>query len=52
MKKLLFAFALLCFMQGNAQTGQSSVADRKVGRLEGEIGVGPVSYTHLRAHET
>ncbi|WP_300904538.1 outer membrane beta-barrel protein [uncultured Alistipes sp.] len=40
MKKLLFAFALLCFMQGNAQTVQSSVADRKVGRLEGEIGVG------------
>ncbi len=40
MKKLLVAFALLCFMQGNAQTVQSSVADRKVGRIEGEIGVG------------
>lgn len=40
MKKLLFVFALLCFMQVSAQTGQSSVADRKVGRIEGEIGVG------------
>lgn len=40
MKKLLVAFALLCFIQGNAQTGQSSVADRKVGRIEGEIGGG------------
>ena len=38
MKKLIFAFALLCFMQGNAQTSQSTVADRKVGCIEGEIG--------------
>ena len=40
MKKLIFAFALLCFMQGIAQTSQSTVADRKVGCIEGEIGGG------------
>ena len=40
MKKLIFAFALLCCIQGNAQTSQSTVADRKVGRIEGEIGGG------------
>lgn len=40
MKKLIIAFALLCFMQGNAQTGQSAAAARKVGRVEGEIGGG------------
>ncbi len=40
MKKLIIVFALLCFMQGNAQTGQSAAAARKVGRVEGEIGGG------------
>lgn len=40
MKKLIFVFALLCFMQGNAQISQSPVVGRKVGCIEGEIGGG------------
>ena len=40
MKKLIFVFALLCFLQGNAQTSQLAVAERQVGRFEGEIGGG------------
>lgn len=42
MKKLFFVFALLlpCSMPGNAQTRQFEVADRQVGRFEGEIGGG------------
>lgn len=40
MKKLIFVFALLCFLQGNAQTNNLEVAERKIRRLEGEIGCG------------
>lgn len=40
MKRLIVVWALLCFMHGHAQTGQSAAADRKVGCIEGEIGGG------------
>ena len=40
MKKLIFVFALLWFLQGNAQTSQLAGAERQVGRFEGEIGGG------------